>query len=118
MSSAATSPTRATAPRITSSWPAKTVELVVGEREAGQAGEVGDVVAGDPTRICSHDLSSDDFCGTFRRDIGRERRPAFKFRRARLLPLHAVYPNRAIGDRPGRALAATTFALTQSPIGA
>ena len=97
------------------------VELRVGDGEPGQPGEVRDLVPGDPTRICSHDLSSDD-CGTSRRDIGRGRRPwpCPSSRRAGALTAlsHAVTRTGRSTTGRVRALAPAALALTQSPVGA
>ena len=50
ISSAATSPTRATAPRMTSSWPANRSSSRVGDGEPGEPGEVRDLVPADRAR--------------------------------------------------------------------
>ena len=53
------------------------VELRVGDGEAGQPGEVGHLVPGDPTHICNHDSS--EWCGgTSRRGAGRGRQPCVR----------------------------------------
>ena len=78
MSSAATSATRATAARITSSWPAKWSSSSSVEREPGQPRQVRDLVAGDRhARVLGHARSRTAACGGGRdaRTAGRDGPP-------------------------------------------